>query len=300
MKKIFYALLALCGIGFSIFMIYRGKQQPHSPLVFFAPPEPPYKHYVAGEGLIESLQENTYIGTTFPELITNVYVKVGQIVKKNDILFKLDTRQLEANLCTEQAKLAAAQNMLARTTQIFIYYENLHNKSAVSLKEYSQAYYAKIQAAENVGIAQANVQVIATNIERSNLRAPSDGIILQQNSRVGEVANLNPFNNIPLMIFGTVNKVQLRVNIAEEDAWRLIENAPATAYVRGNNDIAIPLQFSLIEPLIIQKTQLTGSDVERIDTRVIQVIYTFDKSNYPVYTGQLLDVYIEAKPSKNL
>lgn len=296
----FYALLALCGISFSIFMIYQGKHQPHAPQVFFAPPEPPYKHYVAGEGLIESWQENTYIGTTFPELVTNVYVETGQTVKKNDILFKLDTRQLEANLCTEQAKLAAAQNRLARTTLTFTYYEKLQNKSAVSLKEYSEAYYTKIQAAENVSIALANIQEIQTNIERSNLRAPADGIILQQNTRVGEVANLNPFNNIPLMIFGSINKVQLRVNIAEEDAWRLIENAPATAYVRGNSDIAIPLQFSLIEPLIIQKVQLTGSDVERIDTRVIQVIYTFDKRNYPVYTGQLLDVYLEAKPSKNL
>lgn len=296
----FYALLALCGISFSIFMIYQGKHQPHAPQVFFAPPEPPYKHYVAGEGLIESWQENTYIGTTFPELVTNVYVETGQTVKKNDILFKLDTRQLEANLCTEKAKLAAAQNRLARTTLTFTYYEKLQNKSAVSLKEYSEAYYTKIQAAENVSIALANIHEIQTNIERSNLRAPADGIILQQNTRVGEVANLNPFNNIPLMIFGSINKVQLRVNIAEEDAWRLIENAPATAYVRGNSDIVIPLQFSLIEPLIIQKVQLTGSDVERIDTRVIQVIYTFDKSNYPVYTGQLLDVYLEAKPSKNL
>ncbi|MCX5925660.1 MAG: efflux RND transporter periplasmic adaptor subunit [Candidatus Dependentiae bacterium] len=300
MKKIFYALLALCGIGFSIFMIYRGKQQPHSPLVFFAPPEPPYKHYVAGEGLIESLDENTYIGTPFPELISNVYVESGQKVKKGDPLFKLDTRQLKASLCTEEAKLAAAQNRLARTTLTFSYYEKLQNKSAVSLKEYSEAYYAKIQAAENVGIALANIQEIQTHITRSTICAPSNGIILQQNTRVGEIANLNPFNNIPLMIFGNTSKVQLQVNIAEEDAWRVTSGAAATAYVRGNSDIVIPLTFDSIEPLIIQKVQLTGSDVERVDTRVLQIVYTFDKSPYPIYVGQLLDVYLEAKPSKNL
>jgi hypothetical protein len=70
------------------------------------------------------------------------------------------------------------------------------------------------------------------------------------------------------------------------------------AYVRGNSSISMPLKFSYIEPLIVPKQTLTGSDFERVDTRVLQVVYLFEKNSHPVYIGQLLDVYMEAKPSR--
>ena len=41
------------------------------------------------------------------------------------------------------------------------------------------------------------------------------------------------------------------------------------------------------------KRALTGENAERIDTRVMQLIYAFEDPNAPVSTGQLLDVYIE-------
>ena len=99
------------------------------------------------------------------------------------------------------------------------------------------------------------------------------------------------------MMFGDIDRYQLRVNIAEEDAWRVIKGAPATAFVRGNAAIKIPLTFSYLEPYIVPKELLTGSDTERVDTRVLQIIYTFDPKDLPVFVGQLLDVYVEAQPS---
>lgn len=297
-RKFGLPIVAFAGIGFAIFMIFWSRRTPPTPPILFEPPHSPYAHYVAGEGLIESLDENSEIGTSFPDLVWDVFAKAGDVVEKGAPLFRLDTRQLEADLQSALEELKVAKTIYANRKTQFTYYQNLQNKAAVSKQEYTQAFYAMKEAGNRVKLACANVNRIRTTIERSIIIAPKDGTVLQANARVGEFANVNPFDRIPLMIFGDTSTYQVRVNVAEEDAWRVIKGAQATAFVRGNASIQIPLHFSYIEPYIVPKQVLTGADVERVDTRVLQIIYTFSPHNLPIYIGQLLDVYVEAKPSK--
>lgn len=297
-RKFGLPVLALIGIAFSIFMIFWSRHTPPVPPILFHSPKSPYKHYIAGEGTIESFNENINIGTSFPDLIWDIFVKTGDQVKKGMPLFKLDTRQQEADLQKAIQEFKVAKTVYENQKIQFQYYRNLKDKSAVSQQQYTQALYAMKQALEQVKVTLANIISIKTFITRSTIIAPIDGKVLQSNVRLGEFANVNPFNQTSLMIFGDTRIYQLRVNVAEEDAWRVIQGSPATAFVRGNSGIQIPLSFSYIEPYIIPKQQLTGSDIERIDTRVLQIIYTFNPQDLPIYIGQLLDVYLEAKPSK--
>ena len=90
--------------------------------------------------------------------------------------------------------------------------------------------------------------------------------------------------------------LHVRVDVDEHEAWRVKSNSPAQAFVRGNRDINTALQFVRFEPYVIPKKSLTGESSERVDTRVLQVIYSFDPGNLPVYIGQQMDVFIEADP----
>jgi HlyD family secretion protein len=45
---------------------------------------------------------------------------------------------------------------------------------------------------------------------------------------------------------------------------------------------------------------LTGQTTERVDTRVLQTIYSFDQAALPVYVGQQMDVFIQAPPLDSL
>jgi hypothetical protein len=85
----------------------------------------------------------------------------------------------------------------------------------------------------------------------------------------------------------------MRIDIDEEDAWRYQKGACATAFVRGNASICFPLQFLRVEPYILPKVSFTGNNIEKIDTRVLQVLYRFDPPEFPIYVGQLLDVFLE-------
>jgi len=88
----------------------------------------------------------------------------------------------------------------------------------------------------------------------------------------------------------------VRVDVDESDAWRFQPCASAEAAVRGNPDIKTPLQYVRTDPDVIPRMTLTGDTTQRTDTRVLQVIYSFDPSSLPLYVGQLMDVFIEAAP----
>ncbi|MGH2670462.1 MAG: efflux RND transporter periplasmic adaptor subunit, partial [bacterium] len=48
------------------------------------------------------------------------------------------------------------------------------------------------------------------------------------------------------------------------------------------------------EPLIVPKRSLTGDSTERVDTRVLQALYRFERGVLPISVGQQMDVYIDA------
>ena len=58
-----------------------------------------------------------------------------------------------------------------------------------------------------------------------------------------------------------------------------------------------PLTFVRIEPYVVPKKSLTGDNTERVDTRVLQIIYRFERPPFPVYAGQQVDVFIERQTS---
>lgn len=159
------------------------------------------------------------------------------------------------------------------------------------------AWAPEIAVAEaEVKSAQAQVEAVQTEIDRLTVKAPVDGEVLQVKIRVGEFAQAGPLAT-PLMVVGNVDTLHVRVDVDEHDAWRIEQGSPAEAYVRGNSSLKTTLSFVRFEPYVVPKKSLTGDSTERVDTRVLQVIYSFDPKSIPIYVGQQVDVFIKGKPS---
>lgn len=306
LRKYLLPLVAIAGAVFGLITVYWSEKSTPSPPIAFPPATSPYAHSIAGAGIIEASSQNISIGTPFNEVITKIFVLEGDKVKRGDPLFQLDLRNFEAQLETAKASLKLALVDFEDKQKQYSFYQRLRDKKAVSEQVYQQAYYTMLEAKENVRVAEGNVRQVETNIARSIIRAPVDGEILQVNSHIGEIAPVVPFisaqstwqtaANGTLLLMGTVNPLQVRIDIDEDDAWRYEPGSKATAFVRGNRNIRFPLTFARVEPYIIPKSSFTGRTVERVDTRVLQVLYQFDKGDLPVYPGQILDIFIEAKP----
>jgi HlyD family secretion protein len=147
-------------------------------------------------------------------------------------------------------------------------------------------------ATANVAAAEAEVEGARVEIGRLTVRAPVEGDILQVNVRPGEFA---PSGGIaePLILLGNLDKLHVRVDIDENDAWRFQLEAPAVASIRGNPQFKTDLTFEYVEAYVVPKRSLTGDSTERVDTRVMQVVYSFKRGKLPIYPGQLMDVYID-------
>ena len=147
--------------------------------------------------------------------------------------------------------------------------------------------------------AESEVRAAKVEIERLTVTAPVAGEVLQVNLRPGEFAQ-SGVPAQPLILLGDLDKLHVRVDIDENDAWRFRPSSAATAFVRGNPKLKTGLTFEYVEPYVVPKRSLTGESSERVDTRVMQVLYSFKRASLPVYPGQLMDVFIEDRPGQPL
>lgn len=143
-------------------------------------------------------------------------------------------------------------------------------------------------------VRQAEQQVgrVEADLARLTVTAPMTGAILQCKIRAGEYASAGVLTQ-PLILMGAVDQMHVRADIDEKDAWRFAPGKPAKASVRGNASVTYPLAFVRTEPYVVPKKNLTGDATERVDTRVLQVIYALPK-DAPLYLGQQMDLSIEA------
>jgi multidrug efflux pump subunit AcrA (membrane-fusion protein) len=302
-------LIALAGAIFAVLFVRAGNKPIPASQPVAQPAQAPFDSYIAGAGLIEASTENIAIGTLVPGVVTQVFVRVGDTVKAGDPLFKIDDRDLQADLLVRNAAVASArakvkvdEATLADTRNQLSLYEAVTDSRAITREEKDRRRFAVLtgearleQSRSEVESASAQVQATQTNIERLTVRASVPGRVLQVKIHPGEFAPAGVLQQ-PLILLGDVNTLNVRVDIDENDAWRLRHEARAVAYVRGNRDLSTPLAFVRVEPYVIPKRSLTGESTERVDTRVLQALYSFPAGKLPVYVGQQMDVFIDAPP----
>ncbi len=311
MKRLVLPVIGVLAAAWATYSIARTapRRQPTDPPA--PPPISAYPSSVAAVGLIEPSTESISVGTPLSGVVTAVHVAAGQTVRKGDPLFELDVRQLRADLAVKkrvlavgESRAAVARARLADVARQLEFVERVKDQRAVSAEELSrrrsavQTAAAELaQARAEVAAATSQVGAVETEIERSTVRAPLDTEVLQVKLRVGEFAPAAPVAT-PLVVLGRAKPLHVRVDVDEQEAWRVRQEAPATAHVRGNARMETTLSFVRFEPFVIPKRSLTGDSTERVDTRVLQVIYRVEREDLQLFVGQQLDVFIEAGPDE--
>lgn len=307
MKRLIVPAVGLLAASWASFSIarttpHRARTDPPS-----SPPTSSYAERIAAVGLVEASTENISIGTPLAGVVTKVFVVAGQRVRAGRPLFQIDTRQLEADLAVRQkalsvaeARVAVARARLEDLRQQLGFVETVADPRAISAEEVSRRRSAvatagaELTAAEAEALAASSqVRSVRTEIERSTIRAPLDTEVLQVKVRVGEFAPAAA-TGTPLLLLGRSRPLHVRVDVDEHEGWRVRPGARAVGHVRGNARIEAPLVFVRVEPFVVPKVSLTGGSSERVDTRVLQVIYRVGRDDLPLFVGQQLDVFIEA------
>jgi len=311
MKRFLLPVIGILAALWAAYSVARTAPRRHSTNPPAAAPVSDFSKTVAAVGLIEANSENIAIGTPLAGVVDKVFVSVGQSVKSGDPLFVLDTRQLRADLAVRRSSLAVAKSgirvaraHLADLQRNLDFAEGLTDKRAISAEETTrrrsavETARAQLEEAETqVLAAQTQVQSVEIEIERNTVRAPLDAQILQVKLHVGEYAPA-AVTATPLILLGGSRPINVGVDVDEHEAWRVKADAAATAHLRGDARLKTALHFVRFEPYVVPKKSLTGDSTERVDTRVLQVIYRIDRQDLPLFVGQQMDVFIDvvAKP----
>ena len=129
--------------------------------------------------------------------ISSIYVDIGDRVKKDDVLAKLDDSEVNANLDQAVARLDLANQVLNR-------FEDLRKKGFISIQDFDKAKSEYL-------VAKSQVKFFEVKKSQTILRAPYDGFI--QNRFVDEGTVINGSN--PILEILDANKVEAHVSIPE-------------------------------------------------------------------------------------
>lgn len=286
--------LALAGLvlaGNLVLRLRAGLNEPVLPPPV-APPLKPFASAIAASGLAEASSENTNLGVPVAGLVAQVHVKVWDRVTLGAPILQLDDRELRSSLRTQEAAIAVAEASVRKARSPFTRIEALHHSGVVPDDDLDSRRNDLAVAEAQLNAARAAASHTQTLLERLIVRAPIDGTILQVNVRAGEYINV--LSSVPPVILGNIDHVQVRADVDEQLASRVRSGSKAIGYLKGDTTSPIVLEFVRIEPFVVPKRSLTGASTERVDTRVLQVIYRFaNDPTRPAYVGQQLDLYIE-------
>lgn len=288
-------LFALACFGFALFSVLSSPDRKSSaPL--FEPPKSSYANSVAGIGIIEPKSETIALGTHISGIVSKIYVHVGDTVKAGDPLFAIDDRDTQASAQVAKAALNSARVQAADASDLFERFQKIKGSTGISDSELARRRFAAELARTKVGEAEAQVSRIETDLDRLTVKAPVGGEILRVNIRPGEFAPTGVLAK-PLMEMGDMTRLRVRVEFDQADIHRIQLDAQAMGSLRGSAEQKVELMFVRAEPLVQPKRSLLGDGTDRVDTRILEVIYEFDPEKLRAYVGQQMDVFVQSKPS---
>jgi HlyD family secretion protein len=138
-------------------------------------------------------------------------------------------------------------------------------------------------------------------LSKYTLRAPTDGVVLTIGTIVGNyVSPQGAYESYtqgmnPVLVLGTPQtNLHVRCYIDEILVPRLPPPSKIKAQmtIRGT-DVKTPLTFVRVQPFVSPKIELSDQRQERVDVRVLPIIFSFEKPrDVNLYPGELVDVYI--------
>lgn len=302
------ALSAVLAVGFSV-----GNAAPATTRAVptASGPALPFRDFISGAGLVESATRDIMVAAPVAGIVEAVHVSIGQHVTAGTPLITLDQRAARAEVAQRLAALQAAQAehaerraSLSQAEVQLARAEAIGDPRALSGEELVSRRAGVAMAIARLASAEATIHAREAELEAAEtaraqrvVRAPRTSEVLAIEVRPGEYTAGGAVAPVRL---GVTDRLHVRVDIDENDAWQVRVGARAELRMRGNGARTTPLRFEYIERYVKPKTALTGASTERVDTRVLQVVYSFPADAVPLYVGQQVDVLIEvAAPSRS-
>lgn len=261
---------------------------------------------VQAPGEVEAFSE-VNISAEVVAKILEIPVEEGDLVKKGDLLCRLDDADYRALITSAKANVARLDAMivqseadLEKAQRDYDRQVRLSERDATSALELADYHTALIRARTNVAIRrqelvemEARLQSAQEDLAKTVINSPIDGVVAQLFAEAGEVVVTGTMNNAGtrIMVISDLSKMQVRCRVDESDAPTVKSDQPARIFLQSDTRDSIP---GHVLRVAIKGSKPVGRDVVTFETLAL-----VDSHDPRVKPGMSANVEIEVARSDN-
>jgi membrane fusion protein, multidrug efflux system len=208
--------------------------------------------------------------------IKEVYVNEGSQVKKGDILYEIDSSNIDSNKKEVLLNLEILKNQ-ARNIEInYNRYKRLQEQDLVSKYDVEQLELNLMNTKNMISITNAKLKEVDTQYDYLKIKAPNDGLIIKKSIKAGEMA----MPSMPALILTDLSNLLIKTDISETNLNSIKIGQEVDVEIASQNFKT----KGVVEAIIPNTNTMTHSFVLKI---------SFNKENFNIYPGMYSKILID-------
>ncbi len=163
--------------------------------------------------------------------IENLDVKVGDKVTRGDLLFSIDSGDINSKIQQARSGFEQAKAALEYAAADYKRFAKLYKDNAVSKQQFDKVRLQFNVAQENLSAARAGLRQARDQLNYANVKAPFDGVIVQKMATAGSLAA--PGN--PVLVMENLSSLSVQTQVSNELYAALRIGDPAVVKIDGIN-----------------------------------------------------------------
>ncbi len=158
-----------------------------------------------------------FITSRFMGFIQTVKVSEGDTVKKGDILYSIDSTEIDSKKRQALLGVQMYENQYNTMKRNYERYKRLYEKGLVSKFDVEQLELGTQNLEDMIQISKAQVKEVENQYQYLTIKAPNDGVIIKKNIKAGEMA----IPGMPALVLTDLSSLKIKAEVSESDLSRV-------------------------------------------------------------------------------
>ena len=215
------------------------------------------------EGFVEPYRKVDLSATGEPGVITEINVREGESVKKDELVAVVDTAVLEVSLAIAQKRASMTGRLDAAKAEVELRKDRveklraLRGRGHVSINELQRAetdldvaMANYVLAEEERDLSQLECKRIQAQIEQRQLRSPFDGVVVEVFREVGEATQISEAR---MMTMVQLDKLRVKFPVSVDDAAKIVAGEMVEVELPEIKE-KIKVEVELVSPVLDAKS----------------------------------------------
>lgn len=220
--------------------------------------------------------KSIHIQSRASSYINAILVEVGDEVKENQLLVKLNSDDLKSKQAQISAQLNKVKASLENAEKDNERYKNLREKNSVSDKELESVRLKYNSVKSQKAAVESQLKEVASELKYFNIKAPFDGVITSKLAQQGDLANPQS----PILQMEVDNAFEFHFSVSERSISALKKGQLAKVIISNNK-----------QKLDAQISEISSSSLNSGGQYMVKATL-FDENTVELFSGQQAEIQL--------